>query len=126
MARLVWGGGGFISEVSLDPPPRRVERELGAGAPLLFLNDLWVHPMHRGKGRGGALILAALVHASELESDVWLYVKPYGLRRTRGGRRVPRPTVQELEGLYAQFGFATLRREPRTEMVWRHPAQSLQ
>lgn len=125
--RWTVGAGGFIGEVTVRPVTdpdvlRAVQRP---GVPLLFLTELFVHPMRRGRGWSHALLQAAIQHAAAEGADLWLYASPYGSKRA-GHRSVHRPTTEELEALYSRHGFRPVpyaRTNYQHEMVLRCPAR---
>jgi len=124
--RWTVGAGGFIGEVTVRPVTdpavlRSVQRK---GVPLLFLTELYVHPLRRGLGWSHTLIETAVAYAAGEGADLWLYASPYGPKRS-GHHSVRRPTIQELEALYRRHGFRPVpyaRTNYQHEMVLRCPA----
>lgn len=117
--RFVVGAGGFIGEVSFYPAPEEALHLKRRGRPLWFLNDLYVHPLRRGRGWSNRLMCAALAHADDHKADVWLYAKPYGPRRTKDGRPVGRMEQEKLALFYTEWGFDLLSLKPVMEMLRR-------
>lgn len=89
-----------IPFVLLDPAGRTVGCARVVTDRLTFgwVCDVFVHPDHRGRGRGKFLVRAVLAHP-DLDRP--------GVRLTLNTR--------DAHGLYESFGFA------RRELMWRHP-----
>lgn len=119
------GSGGFIGNVTLQPVEwPNVLAKVQRRRPLMFLTYLFVHPLRRGLGWADELMRAATTFADRKGIDLWLYARPYGLRRTKDGRRVSYATEEALVAFYRKHGFRPIDGAGhRNEMVRRCRAQ---
>ena len=100
--RWTMGAGGFMGEVRLDPIVDPVVlRKVQRGRPLLFLTELYVHPLRRQKGWANELIRTCTAYADTAGIDLWLYAYPFG-----NGERM---TVKQLVTLYGTHGFRPIK-----------------
>lgn len=103
--RWTIGAGGFIGEVTLRAiTSANVVNKVKKERDLMFLTNLFVHPLRRGRGWAQALLQTATTYADRSGVDLWLYARPYGCTRTKAGR-VHRLAEDELRRLYRRHGF---------------------
>lgn len=122
------GAGGFRGEVSLlAPTDEALLWWQRPGFPLLYLTDLYVHPLRRRAGWARVLLDAAVAHADAAGADLWTWCHSHGVRQLSNGQKVSRPDNRALEALYKQYGFVTQVEHPQIEMVrrWQAPKQLL-
>lgn len=101
LGRWTVGSGGFIGEVYLRSTPPEALPCKRKGVPLVFLTDLWVHPLRRGLGWSRSLVSAAVAHADKQRWDLWLYARPFNNSK-KPERRL---NTDQLVTLYLSFGF---------------------
>lgn len=110
--RWIIGAGGFIGEVYLCEPPPEAGPDLRR-RPMLFMTDLWVHPLRRGRGWASELLHAATTWADSRRIDLWTYV-------LRFDDRPSAMSVGRLKALYEGRGFRpTGRKIPEPVLVRR-------
>lgn len=103
--RWVIGAGGFVSYLRLDDPPDDVaEAYARLGCSLMFVAEVFVHPLRRSRGHSRVLMETVAQWADRSRVDLWLYCAPFGLRTVRA-KPIHRPDAEQLAAFYAKFGF---------------------
>lgn len=104
MGQQVWsvGGGGFSGHIVVSPVVAPCDADTNLYAlrrerPLFKVDEVYVHPCHRGRGWAQCLLHTATVWADRRGVDLALYVRAYGR-----GRRLRNEGLVEF---YKRYGF---------------------
>lgn len=105
------GAGGFKGAIHISEPHDYLLEFVRPRpqTPLVEVVAFFVHPLRRSAGWGSLLMAKACAYADRCGADVGLFVRPYGLRRTKAGAPVPKPNTEKLMEFYSQYGFKPVR-----------------
>lgn len=110
------GEGGFIGRIHLRRPTAWMKRSLpqlkALPRPAYVIWGLHVHPLRRGRGWAGALLVNAQKFARLTRNDLYLWVRPYG--------NLPDKTKSQLQTLYRRFGFERVATTDESWYFWSH------
>jgi ribosomal protein S18 acetylase RimI-like enzyme len=113
------GDGGFIGRIHLKHPDAGLIESLPRlgklERPAYVIWGLHVHPLRRGKGWAGSLLVNAQRVAKLLHHDLYLWVNPYG--------NLPNKTKRQLQNLYRRFGFEHVATTDESWYFWAHKKQ---
>lgn len=108
------GQGGFLGRIHLRHPTPWMKKSLPKlrelERPAYVIWGLHVHPLRRGQGWAGALLVNAQRIARLLHHDLYLWVRPYG--------NLPDKTKAQLQSLYRRFGFERVATTDESWYFW--------